>query len=674
MRLRFKLLNVFPLGMSALSLSCCAVVPKMEQRLPIFDKSASAPAPPRASTASPGAPPAETAEPQERLIYSRGVRGSLSRDAAVAGELAEKTVTLGFANAPAADVARAVISETLGETVAVADGVTGTISLTAAGEIPADEALALLESVLAESGLALLRTQGGYLLTTLAKAGEEPSQVSRGAAVGYGVAFAPVRNALPSELANLIKPFVSSRVTITPDDSRSALLLKGPNTDIAAAREAIETFDTPHLIDRTFGMFRLQYADAASLKGELQSVLAVSSAKGAGEILPLPRLNLLFVTARTRDAFDEIRDWIERLDQPSGGDARRLRYYPVQNTAAEKIAEQLSSAISGIVPQPSTPATGENAGSSVQPTFRGTAAISGGGAAATISTDTLNNALIIRSTDQEYREIVALIERMDVAAPQVLIEATIAEVTLNEALSFGVRWFLENAESRVTLSDNAAGAVAAVFPGLSYTFIETDARIALSALASVTDVSVISAPSIMVLNNQTANLQVGDEVPIVTQQAQSVIDPDAPIVSTLQLRETGVILEVKPRINASDIVVLEVTQEVSDVTPTTTSGIDSPTIQQRRFTSTVAVRNNGTIALGGLIRENFTDNDSGVPIFKDIPLLGNAFKSRDITKRRTELVVFLTPRIIRTDEDARASIQYVRREMTRLGQDPAPRP
>jgi general secretion pathway protein D len=256
---------------------------------------------------------------------------------------------------------------------------------------------------------------------------------------------------------------------------------------------------------------------------------------------------------------------------------------------------------------------------------------------------------------------------MDIPASQVLIEATIAEVTLREGLDYGVRWFFENAESRVTLSDNSAGAVSPVFPGIGYTFIETDARVAIDALASVTDVTVLSAPSIMVLNNQTAHLQVGDEVPIVTQQAQSTIDQGAPIVSTLQLRETGVILDVKPRINASNIVTLEITQEVSDVTPTTTSGIDSPTIQQRKFTSTVAVRDKTTIALGGLIRESYTDGESGVPLLKDIPGLGYAFKSRNVEKRRAELVVFLTPRIIRNDEDAKEAIRYIRREMLRLG-------
>jgi general secretion pathway protein D len=265
---------------------------------------------------------------------------------------------------------------------------------------------------------------------------------------------------------------------------------------------------------------------------------------------------------------------------------------------------------------------------------------------------------------------------MDVQSPQVLIEATIAEVTLNDQLSYGVRWFYENAESKLSFPQGGpsggsptANVFAPIVPGLNYSYFDNNVNVALDMLASVTDVTVLSAPSIMVLNNQSANLQVGDEVPIVTQTAQSVVDADAPIVSTVQLRQTGVVLEVTPRINASDMVVLEITQEVSDVAPTITSGIDSPTIQQRRFTSTVAVKNNGMVALGGLIRETYTDNQSGVPVLKDIPVLGYAFKSRDITKRRTELIVFLTPRIIRTDEDAANAIRFIRREMDRLGQE-----
>lgn len=670
-------------GVFAASLlsASCGVIPKKEQAFAFPNHVEEAAR--EAANAPAQAPPPEPAPklaPTDRLLYYRGVSGSFS-EKPESDALAGKTVSLQFVNAPAADVARTLIADVLGQTVSVADGVSGTVTLSAGDPVPATEALAALETVLAESGLALLRVKDGFLLTTLEAAGAESAAVNRpGAAVGYGVAFAPVRYAAPSELAKLIQPFISDRLAMTPDDARGAIILKGPQSDIATAIDAIETFDTPQLTDRVFGLFKLQFADAATLKTEIAAVIDASTV-GAGaavDLLALPRLNLLFVTARTKQAFDEARGWVERFDQPSGGDERRLRYYSVLNTSAETLADQLNSAFGGGTFDASA---GASAGdSAVQPSFRAFPPAGGSDVnRALVSVDSANNALIIRATDKEYREISDLLGHMDVLSPQVLIEATIAEVTLNDTLGYGVRWFFENAESHVSFPGVSPGGrddnnpatslnpFPAVVPGLNYSFAANNVSAALDLLDSVTDVSILSAPSIMVLNNQAAHLQVGDEVPIVTQQAQSTVNPDAPLVSTLQLRETGVILDVKPRINASDVVALEITQEVSDVAPTTTSGIDSPTIQQRKFTSTVAVRNNGTIALGGLIRETYSDNETGVPFLKDIPGLGYAFKSRDVTKRRTELVIFLTPRIIRTDDDTRNAINYIRREMTRLG-------
>ncbi len=609
----------------------------------------------------------------DRLLYYRGIIGSLSETGPDDDPLSGRTLSLTFVNAQAADVARAVLAEALGQPLTIADGVSGAITLTAPNPVPAAEALAALETVLGESGLALVKTDFGFLLTTTTKAGAgaQPLRNAGSGYVGYGVTIVPIRHASPGQLAQLIDPFISDRVTITIDEERSALLLRGAQAEVASAINAVAAFDTPYLTDRTFGLFKLRYADAGTIWDEINLVLQASVA-GSGaqaKLIALPRLNLLFVTARTEEGFREVRSWIERLDQPSGGDERRLRYYAVQNTPAEVLADQLNTAFGGsALSSASAAPTNDAGGAAVQPTFRRQAPPGGSGDHATISTDKLNNALIIRATDLEYREILDLVARMDVQSPQVLIEATIVEVTLNDDLSYGVRWFFQNAESTTTLADNSQGAVGPVFPGLSYTYFDTNVQVALNTLASVTDISVLSTPSIMVLNNQSANLQVGDEVPVVTQTAQSVIDQGAPIVSTVQLRETGVILEVKPRINASDIVVLEVTQEVSDVVPTTTSGIDSPTIRQRKFTSTVAVKNNGTVALGGLIRETYTDNQSGIPILKDIPGLGYAFKSRDITKRRTELIIFLTPRIIRSDADAQNAIKFIRREMDRLGE------
>jgi general secretion pathway protein D len=188
----------------------------------------------------------------------------------------------------------------------------------------------------------------------------------------------------------------------------------------------------------------------------------------------------------------------------------------------------------------------------------------------------------------------------------------------------------------------------------------------LNALTQITDVKVISSPQLMVLNNETARLQVGDEVPIVTQQVQSVDTTGAPIVNSIEYRDTGVILNVSPRVNAGGLVVLDIVQEVSDVVRTTTSGLNSPTIQQRQIKSTVAVQSGESVALGGLIRDGNTKGVTGLPVVSEIPLLGNLFKTTTDTQRRTELLVLLTPRVAASRQDARDITEELRSRVRSL--------
>lgn len=605
-------------------------------------------------------------EEKDRLVYFQGRSGAIGDAVGETDGLDGRTLRLNFVDAPAPDVARAIINDVFGETLSVADGANGLITLTSPEPVSARAALDTLETALTESGLTLLKKPSGYVLASFQTATGSPGNVrATGVSpIGYGTTVVPIKHTAPSEIIRLIEPFSSDRLVLKPDDAQGLIVIRGARIDARDAINAIETFDAPFLTDRVFGMFDIRYSDAQTVKSEIESVMGLSRPQNnrAIEMIALPRLNRLFVAARDETYFDDARGWIDRLDRTAGGDERRLRYYVAQNTPASTLSQQLSAAFGVGASVNIDAAETTNEGGATQ--VRAASFSAGGGDQISIVPDELNNALIIRATDTEYREVLDLINKMDVLAPQVLIEATIAEVTLTDDLSYGVRWSFENAESSAILSDT--GAIGAIFPGFSYTYLDGNVRAALNTLASVTDVTVLSAPSIMVQNNQSANLQVGDEVPIVTQQATSVIDGDAPIVSTIQLRNTGVILEVKPRINASDVVVLDITQEVSDVVPTTTSGIDSPTIQQRRFTSTVAVRNTGTVALGGLIRETQTDNESGIPLLKDIPGIGNAFKSRDMASRRTELMIFLTPKIIRDDADARNALDHLRSKMSEL--------
>lgn len=622
-----------------------------------------------------GAGQDEADPPRNTLIYYRGRKGALAGlGAPYTDQLQGRTLQLNFVDAPASDVARTVIRESLAKPLSVADGVSGVVTLTAPEPVPARDALDALERALAESNLSLIEVGPGFLLTTLQNAAQTPQAPGARRAVGFSTTIVPIDHAVASDVTTMIDPFLTERVTLTANDAESTITIRGPTVDIQTALDAIETFDAPYLTDRIFGLFRLDYVDAQTIHQEVETLLSASGmTTGRGsDLIALPRLNLLFASARTPEEFAEMRGWIERFDQPSGGDQRRLRYYAVRYTPAEDLAAQLNAAFGGPALPPSSPVLSGGANAD-QPATQRLARQSASFVSASLSEDrvsitpdTLNNALLIRATDQEYAEIFDLIQKMDVAPSQVLIEATIAEVTLTDDLSFGVRWFFDNAESDLELS--TAGNLNPVFPGLNYSYIDGNVGFALNTLASITEVNVLSAPSIVVLNNQSANLQVGDEVPILSQQA--IGDGDGPIISNVQLRETGVILEVSPRINASDVVVLDVTQEVSEVAATESSGIDSPTIQQRRFTSTVSVADKGTVLLGGLIRESVTENASGVPVLKDIPLLGNAFKSSSVNKRRTELLVFLTPHIIRNENDSHTAFQQLRRKLRGLYNDP----
>jgi general secretion pathway protein D len=245
-----------------------------------------------------------------------------------------------------------------------------------------------------------------------------------------------------------------------------------------------------------------------------------------------------------------------------------------------------------------------------------------------------------------------------------MIEATIAEVTLNDELKFGLRWYLNGNSSTTSFTDDAAGAVSSVFPGFSYALTAAKLTATLNALNTITDVNIVSSPTLTVMDNKTATLQIGDQVPITTQSAVSVLTTGAPVVNSVTYKDTGVILSITPRINDSGRVLLDIEQEVSSVASTTSSGIDSPTIHQRRIKTSVTVNNGEGLALGGMIQDSKTVSHTQVPIVGDIPVIGNAFKSKDNTMVKTELIVIITPHVIRNLTEARAVTDEFRRQMS----------
>ena len=267
-----------------------------------------------------------------------------------------------------------------------------------------------------------------------------------------------------------------------------------------------------------------------------------------------------------------------------------------------------------------------------------------------IVTDDGNNALVISATPSEIRRVRRILAQIDVMPAQVLIEATIAEVTLNDNLKFGLRWFFEKGSNEFSLTDSVVKALTPALPalsGFSYFLNTANAKVLLNALSGITNVNVISSPSLMTLNNKRAVLQIGDEVPIATQSAISVQVAGAPIVNTISFRNTGVILSITPRISDNGQVLLEIEQEVSDVKATSSSKIDSPTIQQRRIKTTVSVADGGSIVLAGMMQDRATRSREQIPLLGDVPVVGNLFKNKDDTIVRTELLITITPQVVK---------------------------
>lgn len=283
-----------------------------------------------------------------------------------------------------------------------------------------------------------------------------------------------------------------------------------------------------------------------------------------------------------------------------------------------------------------------------------------------ITADESNNTLLITSTRRDYDRIAQILARLDVMPTQVMLEAMIAEVTLNDDLKFGVKWSQLDRNS-LSFSDRNDGSIASNFPGFSYFFQSRNFAAAVDALQSITKVKVMSAPSLMVLDNRRATLQVGDQVPILTQTAANPLIGNGTQINSISQRDTGIILNVSPRVSDSGRVTLDIEQEVSNVTATVSSNIGSPSFQQRRIKTTVVVNDGEVIALGGLIQERDTISKSQIPLLGEIPFLGAAFRQKSDKIERTELMVFLRPTVVRDAAEARDVTEEFRHRLN-IGQ------
>ena len=577
---------------------------------------------------------------------------------------ADKGFRLDFHQADIRAVVDAVLGDILKLNYTVMPQVQGKITLRTGRPIQREALLSALEAALASVSAALVSQDGGYQVMPMDAApqrvrGAYRSIIGQRAVPGYAVEIVPLRYIGAKEMQRVLEVVLPKGSVLQADEAHNHVVIVGSSPDRDAMLRTIEGFDTDGMKGMSFAFYRLDNLSPAQLVAELKEVFQPPIELRV-RLVPVDRIQTLLGIAPNRSDLQTLEAWVRRLDVAPKTGERRLFVYNVQNGRARELATSLQLVMTGestptTRSAPAAQATGSRSDTASTATTAPLATSIARAGQSRVVANEENNSLLILGTDSEYRLIRDAVTKLDVLPRQVLIEAILAEVTLGDDLRYGVQWFFDSAGSQGTFSTSGAGAVASQFPGFSYIYSGwTNARLVINALQSRTNVKVLSAPRLAVLNNQKASLQVGDEVPILTQLAQGTASPGSPIVSTIQMRDTGVMLEVTPRINENGNVILEVTQEVSDVTSTTSSGIDSPTIQRRSLRSVIATRDGATVALGGLIRETSSRLNNGVPLLKDLPYLGQLFRSDSAITRRTELIVLLVPHVMRDSEETQS--------------------
>lgn len=584
--------------------------------------------------------------------------------------------TFAFRDAEAGMVIQEVLGA-VGVPYAIDPGVTGRITFRIEQRLTRDQLLAAFEAVLEAHGVALVRNGEQLIATPQAKAKSSASVRRRSEAAmgsGFEVVAVPLAYGQPSEVAKALEAISAASAVVHTDDRLGLLVLSGTGQQLKTTLETLKIFDQSAFEDSKIRWFELSQAQAGTVAAELERIVQGAKLPGVA-IVPLRRLNGVIVFGRSGESLTEIARWVARLDTPGKESSSSLWVYRPRAASAEALAKTLNTVLgfqSATEVTATAPAEGAVAPAAVAgpPVLSSTTSIvqsmGGGDEQVRIGVDKDTNTLIAFASPGRWAQMQKILAEIDRTPRQIMIEASILEVTLGKDFAFGVDWSVLSGDVQVSSVNNSAGQVGPTFPGLSITFLNNDIEAAVSALGSRTYVDVVSAPKIIALDNRTARLQIGDQVPIVTRSSQSQEGPGSPLVNSVDYRSTGVILTVTPRVSGENQLTLEVSQEVSSVSKTSTSGIDSPTIQQRRFESALVMYDGAVVALGGLISSTHGSGNAGVPGLKDVPGLGALFRSSSRNSTRTELIVLLTARIIRDRTATEAVMQDLFDDMQEL--------
>ncbi|EGF92860.1 general secretion pathway protein D [Asticcacaulis biprosthecium C19] len=563
-----------------------------------------------------------------------------------------QTYTFVFREADIGQVADEILGAGLGVSYRVEPGVSGKMNFSIEQRLTKVQLLAAFEQALAQYDVVMIQDGETVVLRPrkLAGVGGQVT-TARASGIGFQVRAVPINYGSATEIAKALGAIARADMVLFSSDKLGLIILGGRAEELDNALTTIGLFDQSTLSDARIRFYPLANASAASVGADLELLLKASGTSGV-TIAPMRRLNGIFAFSQSQEALSQIGSLVQRLDVPSQDTTIRVWVYHPQGASAENLVKTLNAVVGTMsdvqVPAGSATSTGEAAapaGTSSAPESNSQGV--------RIVADKATNTVIINAPEATRVRLQEVLSEIDREPAQVFIEASIVEVTLTKDLSYGVDWeaIASNGDLSVSHFSTRSTGFGQIAPGFSINYLGNDISAAVTALSSQSKVRIVSAPKVATVENMPAVLQVGDQVPVVTQTAQSVVNGDAPVVNSVDYRDTGVMLKVTPRITGTNRILLEVSQEVSSVARTQTSGIDSPTINQRKLDSSLIVPEGTVVALGGLISSSDSQSDSGIPGLKDIPLIGGVFKGQSHNRNRTELIVLLKARILRSPSD-----------------------
>ena len=590
-----------------------------------------------------------------------------------AGPNEKRKIDISLDNMDIYPVLEQILGNTLGLNFVVEPSIKGTISVHIRGDYTKSELLNIVNSVLQMQGLAV--TAGGHGLYKVVRKANSPKM---GVVIssdnerksGDVIKVIQLQYLSATQAVSNLRNLVSPGAVIIPVTSSNSIILSDTAANVAKVARILGILDESIFKNVYWRLFTLENTDVEDLAKDLQSIFKANILyKRPGidqnglQIVTLKTLNAILVITRWEKVLNQVARWIHELDQGQLDKGSRVYVYFVQNGKAKDLADTLNQLYGESSAQKTTKKILVKR--EKQPKKELTVAASGEltGEVKIISDD-VNNSLIFKARPKDYAVIKGVLKELDIIPRQVLIDVLIAEVGLNNNVKFGVEWFIQNKGINIggnpynanmmldagkTVAENVG--LGNSLPGFTYALYDGEGslRALIQMLDESTDVDILSTPNIVATDNQQARIEIGEDVPTLSE---STVSSGGVKTQGIQYRKTGIILDVKPSINDNGLVRMQVTQEVSQVNDQTTSGITSPRITNRKATTYLIAKDGQHILMGGLMSTQITQTTTGIPLLKDIPILGYLFGSKGTKKEKKELIFILTPHVIKSEGDA----------------------